>query len=218
MTLRFALAAAALLATPALAAPARKAPAPKPYVAPPLHDIERVAITTELGVITLDLEGKRAPVSTANFLHYVDTKRFDGMTFYRSMHLPWGEQPNGLVQAGVRGHPLKVYPPVAHEPTSQTGVLHKAGTISLARLAPGTATGDFSIMLANLDGLDAKPDSTDPEAQAGYAAFGHVVEGMDVVRKIWEQPIDAEKGEGFMKGQMIAQPVKVLTVRRVVTP
>lgn len=217
MIVRFALA-AALIATPALAAPARKAPPPKPYVAPPLHDIERVAITTELGVITLDLEGKRAPISTANFLHYVDTKRFDGMTFYRSMHLPWGDQPNGLVQAGVRGHPLKVYPPVAHEPTSQTGVLHKAGTISLARLAPGTATGDFSIMLADLDGLDAKPDSTDPEAQAGYAAFGHVVEGMDVVRKIWDQPIDPDKGEGFMKGQMIAQPVKVLTVRRVVTP
>ncbi len=218
MVVRFAFVAAALLATPALAAPARKSPPPKPYVAPPLHDIERVAITTELGVITLDLEGKRAPISTANFLHYVDTKRFDGMTFYRSMHLPWGDQPNGLVQAGVRGHPLKVYPPVAHEPTSQTGVLHKAGTISLARLAPGTATGDFSIMLADLDGLDAKPDSTDPEAQAGYAAFGHVVEGMDVVRKIWDQPIDAEKGEGFMKGQMIAQPVKVLTVRRVAMP
>ena len=218
MTLRFALAAVALLATPALAAPARKAPAPKPYVAPPLHDIERVAITTELGIITLDLEGKRAPISTANFLHYVDTRRFDGMTFYRSMHLPWGDQPNGLVQGGVRGNPLKTYPPVAHEPTSQTGVLHKAGAISLARLAPGTATGDFSIMLADLDGLDAKPDSADAEARAGYAAFGHVVEGMDVVRKIWDQPIDPVKGEGFMKGQIIAQPVKVLTVRRVAMP
>jgi peptidyl-prolyl cis-trans isomerase A (cyclophilin A) len=221
MLLRFALL-AALTATPAYAAPARKAP-PKPAIVKevppqPLHDTETVVMTTDLGTITLELDGKHAPISTANFMRYVDNKRFDGIVFYRAMHLKWGEQPNGLVQAGTRGDPRKTFPPIAHEPTSQTGVLHKAGAISLARLAPGTATGDFSILLSDIDGLDAKPDSPDPEAQAGYAAFGHVVSGMDVVRKIWDQPLDPEAGEGFMKGQMLAQPVKVISVRRVAAP
>ncbi|MBB3955965.1 peptidylprolyl isomerase [Novosphingobium sediminicola] len=221
MLLRFALF-AALIATPAYAAPVRKAP-PKPVVAKevppqPLHDTETVVMTTDLGTITLELDGKHAPISTANFMRYVDNKRFDGVVFYRAMHLKWGEQPNGLIQAGTRGDPRKTFPPIAHEPTNQTGVLHKAGAISLARLAPGTATGDFSILLSDIDGLDANPQSTDPEAQAGYAAFGHVVSGMDVVRKIWDQPVDPEAGEGFMKGQMLAQPVKVISVRRVVAP
>lgn len=218
MLFRFALA-AALIATPAYAAPVRKAP-PKPAVVKevppqPLHDTETVAMVTDLGTITLELDGKHAPISTANFMRYVDNKRFDGIVFYRAMHLKWGEQPNGLIQAGVRGDPRKTFPPIAHEPTSQTGVLHKAGAISLARLAPGTATGDFSILLSDIEGLDANPQSTDPEGQAGYAAFGHVVSGMDVVRQIWDQPIDPDAGEGFMKGQMLAQPVKVISVRRV---
>lgn len=226
MLLRFALFAAliapSLLVGPTYAAPARKAP-PKPAavkeVPPqPLHDTETVAMTTELGTITLELDGKHAPISTANFMRYVDNKRFDGIVFYRAMHLKWGEQPNGLIQAGTRGDPRKTFPPIAHEPTSQTGVLHKAGAISLARLAPGTATGDFSILLSDIEGLDANPQSADPEGQAGYAAFGHVVSGMDVVRKIWDQPLDPDAGEGFMKGQMLAQPVKVITVRRVTVP
>ncbi|WCT77845.1 peptidylprolyl isomerase [Novosphingobium humi] len=221
MFLRFALA-AALIATPAYAAPVRKAP-PKPAVVKevppqPLHDTETVAMTTELGTITLELDGKHAPISTANFMRYVDNKRFDGIVFYRAMHLKWGEQPNGLIQAGTRGDPRKTFPPIAHEPTSQTGILHKAGAISLARLAPGTATGDFSILLSDIDGLDANPQSGDPEVQAGYAAFGHVVSGMDVVRKIWDQPVDPNAGEGAMKGEMLAQPVKVISVRRVVAP
>jgi peptidyl-prolyl cis-trans isomerase A (cyclophilin A) len=221
MLIRFAVtvcAAVALAATPAQAAPARKPhpiakPAPLPE--PPLHDTERVAIVTELGTMTLDLDGKHAPISTANFLRYVDGKRFDGISFYRAMHLKWGDQPNGLIQAGVRSDPKRVLPPVAHEPTNVTGVLHKAGAISLARLAPGTATGDFSILLSDIEGLDADSKATDPEAQAGYAAFGHIVEGMDVVRRIWDQPIDDVAGEGVMKGQMLAKPVKILTVRRV---
>lgn len=218
MLFRFALA-VALIATPAYAAPVRKAP-PKPAVVKevppqPLHDTETVAMVTDLGTITLELDGKHAPISTANFMRYVDNKRFDGIVFYRAMHLKWGEQPNGLIQAGVRGDPRKTFPPIAHEPTSQTGVLHKAGAISLARLAPGTATGDFSILLSDIEGLDANPQSADPEGQAGYAAFGHVVSGMDVVRQIWDQPIDPDAGEGFMKGQMLAQPVKVISVRRV---
>lgn len=205
---------AALCALPALAAPAHAPHKAPPEPAPiPLADTVRVAMVTTLGTIELELDGKHAPITAANFLHYVDTKRFDGITFYRAMHLAWGDQPNGLLQGGQRD-PRHLFPPIAHEPTTQTGLSHKAGALSMARNAPGTATGSFSILLSDLTGLDADPKATDPDAQAGYAVFGHVVSGMDVARKIWDAPISPTEGEGVMRGQMLADPVKVLTVRR----
>jgi peptidyl-prolyl cis-trans isomerase A (cyclophilin A) len=96
--------------------------------------------------------------------------------------------------------------------------LHKAGSISMARWAPGTARGDFSILLSDMPSLDADPKSTDPEARAGYTAFGRITAGMDIVRQIFDSPISPTLGQGAMRGQMIAKPVKVLTARRVVTP
>ena len=69
-----------------------------------------------------------------------------------------------------------------------------------------------------MPGLDADPASANPELQAGFAAFGHVTTGMDVVRKIWDQPLSPTSGEGFLKGQMLERPVRVLTVRRVSLP
>lgn len=216
----------ALLALPALvlltaAAPPRKAPArpaPKPPVAAPLGDVVRVAMVTTLGTIEVELDHKHAPITTENFVRYVDLKRFDGMNFYRVMKLNWGQQPNGIIQAGLSGDPAKVLKPIAHEPTSQTGILHKAGTLSMARNAPGTATADFSILLSDLEGFDADPKSTNPELQAGYAAFGRVVSGMDVVRRIYDSPLSPTKGVGLLKGQMLDPPIKVLTVRRVASP
>lgn len=196
------------------AAPQRRsAPAAPPAPPPPLAAVERIALVTEMGTIELALDGAHAPISTANFLRYVDAKRFDGITFYRAMHLAWGDQPNGLLQGGLRD-PRRLFPPIAHEPTSQTGLSHTAGAISMARNAPGTATADFSIMLSDITGLDADPKSADPEAQAGYAVFGKVTAGMDVVRKIWDSPISQTLGEGVMRGQMLEAPVKILTARR----
>lgn len=223
MTIRFALLipalgliAAAPPRKPAKPAPVATYPAPKPVV---LGDTVRVAITTELGVITVDLDHKRAPLSTANFVRYADTKRFDGTVFYRAMRLEWGTPPNGLIQAGTRGDPRRNLPGIAHEPTWQTGIKHKAGAISMARLAPGTASGDFSIMVSDQPGLDGDASAPDPEQKAGYAAFGQVVDGMAIVRQIFDAPTSPTEGTGFLKGQMIAKPVKVLTVRRVpVTP
>lgn len=211
---RFVLAALPLAFLLVAATPGKRmiVPAPSPPP-PPLAAVERVAMTTELGVIELALDGAHAPISTANFLHYVDSKRFDGISFYRAMHLDWGDQPNGLLQGGLRD-PRRLFPPIAHEPTSQTGLSHVAGAISMARNAPGTATADFSIMLSDLTSLDANPASADPEAQAGYAVFGKVTAGMDVVRKIWESPISQTLGEGSMRGQMLEAPVKILTARR----
>lgn len=192
---------------------ARK-PVPKP--APqPLGDVVRVEIVTEMGTITADLFHKQAPITVRNFIRYVDARRFDGMSFYRAMKLEWGTQPNGIVQAGLRGISTLVYPPIVHEPTSQTGITHKAGTLSMARNAPGTAQADFSILMSDLASYDAAPDSSDPEARAGYAAFGQVVSGMDVARRIFEAPRSATQGEGFLKGQMLSPPVKVLRVRRI---
>lgn len=94
-------------------------------------------------------------------------------------------------------------------------MLHTTGALSMARLEPGTATGDFSIMLSPQPGLDADPASDDPDRREGYAAFGHVVEGMEVVRAIFAAPVDPDKGEGWMKGQMLADPVGIVEARRV---
>jgi peptidyl-prolyl cis-trans isomerase A (cyclophilin A) len=218
MNRRFALVALPLaLAALVGATPPKKKPVPTPPPAP-LGDVVRVEMVTALGKIVIDLDHKRAPITVRNFVRYVDTRRFDGMTFYRAMHLNWGTQPNGIVQTGLRGNSLKVFPPIMHEPTSQTGILHKAGTLSMARLAPGTAAADFSILLSDLEGFDADPKSDNPELRAGYAAFGQVVSGMDVVRKIYDAPRSPTLGEGIMKGQMLAPEIRVLTVRRVAIP
>lgn len=211
MNRRFLLAALPALGLLIAASPRqRPRPAPPPI---PLADSVLVLVETELGPIELDLDGKHAPVTTANFLRYVDARRFDGISFYRAMRLAFGEQPNGLIQGGQRNLALR-FPAIAHESTSQTGLRHVAGAISMARYAPGTATADFSILLSDMSPLDADPASADPETQAGYAVFGHVAAGMEVVRKIWDAPLSATEGEGFLRGQMLSPPVKVLRVRR----
>jgi peptidyl-prolyl cis-trans isomerase A (cyclophilin A) len=184
----------------------------------PLGDTVRVALVTALGTIELELDNKRAPITTQNFVRYVDLKKFDGIAFYRALRLPWGDPPSGLIQAGLQGHPLKVLKPIAHEPTSETGILHKAGTISMARHAPGTATADWSIMLSDQPSLDADPKAADPDQQAGFAAFGRVSAGMDVVRKIWDAPLSPTLGEGPLKGQMLDPPVKIISARRIADP
>lgn len=178
------------------------------------QQLTNVVIKTDVGDIVVALETERAPVTANNFLRYVDGKRFDGTVFYRAMRLDWGDQPNGLVQGGVQNNPQRLFPPIAHEPTSQTGVKHTLGAISMARLEPGSATADFSIMLAPQPFLDANPEGATEDERLGYAAFGHVVEGMEVVRAIFDAPLDPAKGEGWMKGQMLAKPVRILTVRR----
>lgn len=194
---------------------AGKKPAAKPAPAPPpLGDVVRIEIITELGTITADLFHKQAPITVKNIVRYVDSRRYDGVTFYRAMKLDWGTQPNGLIQTGIRDA-AKLFPPIAHEPTNLTGIKHKTGTLSLARNAPGTARADFSILMSDLSSYDAEPASPDPERRAGYCAFGQVVAGMDAARKIFDAPRSLTEGQGVMKGQMLNPPVKVLRIRRV---
>ncbi|MBL4895580.1 MAG: peptidylprolyl isomerase [Citromicrobium sp.] len=209
MIRRFALAAAALLVTSPVFAQS------EPEVQSREYATQLVLIETTMGDITVSIETERAPVTAANFLRYVDEDRFDGTHFYRAMHLDWGEPPNGLLQGGTQMDPDRVLDPIAHEPTSQTGLSHTNGALSMARYDPGTSTGDFSIMIKDQTGLDADPTSSDPNLQLGFAVFGYVVDGMDVVQAIHALPPDPEKGEGWMKGQLLAEPVEIVDMRRV---
>ena len=192
----------ALIALAAAQVAPSAAPAP-----PPAPATVRVALATSEGRIVLELEQDRAPITTANFLRYVDQRRLDGVTFYRTVRV----QPNyGFVQFGVQNAPKRVLPPIKHEPTTRTGVHHTDGAISLARLAPGTGAGDFTISVGDQRfSLDADPAR--PGDNAGYAAFGHVVEGMDVVRRILDAPVATG---GVFKGEQIARPVVVTAARR----
>ncbi len=188
-----------------LAAPAF-AQTPPPASSAPLP---RVAIETTKGRIVVELDVVRAPVTARNFLRYVDNRRYDGQHFYRAM--PGGEG-RGLIQGGIRDGRL-LFPPIAHEPTSQTGLSHVEGALSAPRLAPGTAQAEFTIMLGSMTYLDAGPESGSGD-QLGYAVFGRVVEGMDVVRAIFASPVSATDGEGHMRGQMLSPRIRIVTARR----
>jgi peptidyl-prolyl cis-trans isomerase A (cyclophilin A) len=186
-------------------------PAAPPPAAVPAPVTVKVVLKTSAGDIVLAVETERAPITAANFLRYVDQKRLDGSDFYRAMAVGDDGQ-YGLIQGGLRGNPKRVLKPIVHEPTSMTGLSHVNGAISMARADPGTATADFFIVIGDLVGLDAQPNGGDQ----GYAVFGHVVDGMDVVHVIFGQPRSATAGEGVMHGQMLAAPVKILTARRAV--
>jgi len=209
---------------PADAAPVRKArptvAAPRPAPVPDTAPRVRVVVTTSLGLITAEVDREHAPITAGNFLRYVDQKRFDGTVFYRAMKLGTDDDGNeqGLVQGGTQNDPKRILKPIAHEPTNVTGLKHLTGALSMARFAPGTATGDFSILVSPLAGLDADPARPKAEEPEGYAVFGYVVEGMDVVRKIHMSSTSPTKGEGWMKGQMLDPVVRILTIRRLPEP
>ena len=185
------------------------APVPAQTVPPPApaEDLVKVALDTEAGRIVLALDRGRAPLSTANFLKYVDAKRYDGEPFYRSVTA----EGSGFIQGGIRSDSLKLFPPVAHEPTNKTGLKHVAGTVSLARLEPGTARADFFILTTDIPGFDAGGYGGDAD---GFAAFGRVVEGMDVVARISASPVSPTMGEGVMKGELLDPPVKIIKASR----
>lgn len=198
------------LASTAIAQTAAPAPTiPAATVESPRPATVRVSLQTSEGPIILELETERAPVTSANFLRYVDQKRFDGITFYRATKVAPGY---GLIQGGARNDPKRALPPIAHEPTSQTGLSHIDGAISMARNAPGSASGDFFITIGAMPSMDADPKQ--PGDNLGFAVFGRVVEGMDVVHRILEAPISPTEGEGVMRGQMLAAPVRIVAARR----
>jgi peptidyl-prolyl cis-trans isomerase A (cyclophilin A) len=180
-----------------------------PKASEPLPDSVRVRLETEAGAIVLDLDARRAPVTTANFVRYVEAGRFDGTTFYRASRTPKA-QGRGFIQGGIRRDPKRMFPAIVHEPTSKTGITHREGTISMARAETGaSAIGDFFITASTMPKLDAR------EGSPGYAAFGRVVEGMEVVRGILAAPTVENAGRGKMQGQALVKPVGILRARRV---
>jgi peptidyl-prolyl cis-trans isomerase A (cyclophilin A) len=193
----------------ALAGPAL-AQSPTPAATAPLP---RVALTTSMGRIVVELDTVHAPITARNFLHYVDTRRYDGQQIYRAMKA--GEN-TGLIQGGIRDGRL-LFPPIAHEPTSRTGLTHVEGALSAPRGAIGTARSDFTILASPLHYLDAGPESGSGDG-LGYAVFGRVVEGMDVVRAILNAPTSPTEGAGAMRGQMLQPRVRIISARRVPAP
>lgn len=209
----FLLAAPALAQTPAEPAPPPEAATPSPAPPPPTPSGPRVALTTPQGRIVIELYVDKAPVTARNFLRYVDAKRFDGATFYRaSKPKGYAADDYGIVQGGLQNAPGKLFPPIAHEPTTKTGLSHTDGMVSMGRHAPGSATADFFIMIGDQSYLDANPKA--PGDNKGFAAFGKVVEGMDVVRKIVMLPRSPTAGVGVMKGEMLKAPVPITAARR----
>ena len=172
----------------------------------------RVVLTTDLGPITLELAADKAPITCANFLRYVDARRFDAASFYRAVKAGAPGGATGLVQGGLKNDPARVFPPIAHEPTSQTGLHNADGAISMARYAPGTAQAEFFICVGDQLYLDADPSQ--PGDNLGFAAFGRVTDGMDIARKILAAPTSPTGGEGVMRGQMLSPTVSIVTARR----
>jgi len=178
--------------------------AAQPEAQAPKDDPIRVALDTEAGRIIIALDRARAPVTAANFLKYVESGKLTGESFYRAM--PYGE--GGLVQGGITSNAAKLLPPIAHEPTDKTGLKHLAGSVSMAHLGPGTARSDFFILTTDIPALDATGNDQ------GFAVFGRVVEGMEVVKKILASPVSPTKGEGSMKGQILEPSVKIMRATR----
>jgi peptidyl-prolyl cis-trans isomerase A (cyclophilin A) len=204
-----------LAAAPALAQPGADPDAElmataTPTLAPPGPGVVRLIMTTGEGPLTLDLFADKAPITVANFLRYVDAGLYNRSAIYRGSQAPNAPQ-IGLVQGGARMS-RKPIPPIAHESTLQTGLKHLNGTISMARKEPGSANSDFFICCGAAPYLDANPAT--PGENLGYAAFGQVVEGMDIVLRILDMPKSEDAENPVMRGQMLANPVPIITTVR----
>ena len=196
-----------LVATPAIAQEA----GPPPMSASVDPSLPRVALHTIAGDFTVAVEVVKAPITAANFLKYVAENRLDGVKFYRTVKVA---DRFGFVQFGVDNDPKRVLPPIRHEPTTATGLSHLDGTLSVTRFEPGSARGDFTISLGDQSYLDADPAK--PGDNQGYAAFAHVVEGMDTILKIFDAPVSpTKKQRGSFKGEVPEQPVTLIDARRV---
>jgi peptidyl-prolyl cis-trans isomerase A (cyclophilin A) len=171
-----------------------------------VEDTVTIRVVTEMGDVVAQLYADRAPVTVANFLRYVDAGAFDGSRFYRVVRAD--NQPDdsvriAVVQGGIR-RDAERYAPIGLERTSETGVSHVDGTLSMARNGPDTARGDFSIMVGDQPELDFG-GRRNPDGQ-GFAAFGRVIEGMDVVRRMNAAPADAQR---------LTPPIRIDRIERV---
>lgn len=191
-----------------------------PGEAPPSDDASDGSVTavieTSAGNIALELYPDLAPVTVANFVAHARAGHLDGGEFYRSVRDDndrAGIAPMNLIQGGHSFGGLEGAEGIAHESTGETGLSHVRGAISMARNEPGTATTEFFIMVNDYDGLDAGPGRRNPD-EAGYAVFGRVTEGMEVVEAIWLGETSLERApEDFQFAQFLVEPVRIERVR-----
>jgi peptidyl-prolyl cis-trans isomerase A (cyclophilin A) len=176
--------------------------------APPAagQTLPHVVIRSALGDIEVEVDTVRAPITAANFLRYVDLGFYHFGRFHRTVRPD--NQPNSavkiqVIQAGLDSTRVKDFPPIPLERTSVTKLSHKDGTISMARDGPNTATSDFFICIGDQPELD-HGGKRNPDKQ-GFAAFGRVVSGMDIVRRIQAAPA---------QGQQLKPPVEILNIAR----
>ena len=176
----------------------------------------RVRVQTELGDIVIEVDGAKAPATAANFLRYVDAGHFDGGTWHRTVKMD--NQPESaikieVIQAGVNPDRAKDgFPAIALERTNKTGLLHKDGVVSMARGGPDSATSGWFICINDQPSLDFG-GMRNPDGQ-GFAAFGRVVSGMDVVRKIQAAPSSATRVTNA-EAQRLTPPIKIVKVARI---
>ena len=172
------------------------------------QELPRVTISTELGEIVIEIDTVRAPITAFNFLGYVDGGFYNGGRFHRTVHPD--NQPNDsirieVIQAGINSaRSGEGFSPIPLERTNITGIRHQDGTISMARGGPDSATSSFFICLGEQSSLDYG-GFRNSDGQ-GFAAFGRVVRGMDVVRQIQQRPAEA---------QTLTPPVGILSANRV---
>jgi peptidyl-prolyl cis-trans isomerase A (cyclophilin A) len=190
-------------------APAALAAAPKKDAKPESPKPVRVVLQTDKGEIELELDEARAPKTVRNFLAYVDAGFFEGGVFHRTVKLKPDNQPNNavkieVIQGGINpARQSEEGAPIPLERTHVTGLKHKDGTLSMARDTPDSARSDFFICIGDQPELDFG-GKRNPDGQ-GFAAFGRVVKGMDVVRAIQQAPAE---------GQRLTPAIKILRAAR----
>lgn len=172
-----------------------------------------LTMQTSMGTVELELYPEKAPLTVANFLQLVDGEYLDGATFYRTVspENDNGEPPIAVIQGGI-GDAQSPFPPIAHETTEQTGLPHLDGSLSMARAAVGTASTEFFICIGDQPALDFGA-TRNPDGQ-GFAVFGQVIAGMDVVHAIHRAPADAPTEIEYFQNQLFNEPIVIESIRR----
>lgn len=174
--------------------------------------VQQAVISTSLGIIEIELYAEQAPVSVSNFIRYVDSDAFNKGRFYRVVRL---DNDNGtpkieVIQGGANID-FKDFQAIQLETTKKTGIKHLDGVLSMARGAPNTATSEFFICIGAQPSLDFG-GMRNPDGQ-GFAAFGRVTKGMDIVKTIHQIRGALDVEDNYVKGQMLAEPVVITNIK-----
>ena len=173
---------------------------------------------TSLGPVAIDVYPEQAPITAGNFLQYVKNGHYDGGAFYRTV-TPENDNnplPINVIQGGVNplmsGDFEAPLPPIAHEGTAATGLRHDDGALSMARFTPGTAQSEFFISIGDNPVLD-EGGMRNPDG-LGFAVFGRVTDGMEIIRAIHQMPATGPAPDPYVEGQVLEPAVEILSIRR----